>query len=334
MTAKGEELFAKDALSLKALKKMDKSEVQSTLEINLVNLVDYYYGDLHHKEERGYRDQLIDLVTSSKLFLKPLSKIIKYNGDDVPSGLAFMLYDIKQLAYQKLMEQIRSEKESDKPKEEIEANVKALQDYFAGIESEMIVVMAELSKKNFKRLKKLGFKKEFALYLAPAMLDTEYVDSRNMFRFVRLFTNAVYSVVKAATVTDQSGNNLNTLGISLTNEKEMRKFMALVTKGMDLGTLGEFLKQLLLEKRDKSFDSMTQTQLAVYSSITTWVLNTLDDKEVFNNKSRMEIIKSYGVQIQRDIKRGRDAKRRVVFSELDPDMYPKICKAFNALKEK
>ena len=48
----------------------------------------------------------------------------------------------------------------------------------------------------------------------------------------------------------------------------------------------------------------------------------------------MEIIKSYGIQIQRDIKRGRDAKRRVVFSELDPDMYPKICKAFNALKEK
>ena len=69
---RGEEIFAKDCLSIKSLKKMDKGELISTLEINLSSLVEYYYEDFHHKEEHNFRPFVIDLVMSKKLFLKPV----------------------------------------------------------------------------------------------------------------------------------------------------------------------------------------------------------------------------------------------------------------------
>ena len=90
---RGEEIFAKDCLSIKSLKKMDKGELISTLEINLSSLVEYYYEDFHHKEEHNFRPFVIDLVMSKKLFLKPVLKIVKESEDVVPEGLAFLVWD-------------------------------------------------------------------------------------------------------------------------------------------------------------------------------------------------------------------------------------------------
>lgn len=332
--AKGEEIFSKEALSIKALKKMDKDELVSTIEINLEALVDYYYSEIHHKEERAYRKTLVDLVINKKLFLKPLMRILKDNPEEVPSGLAFIIYDSLNIAQQSLKETMDAETASNKPKEEIDANIGELVKYFNDVRNDVHEVLIMLSAKNFKKLKKLGMKKIYAAQLAPALIDSNYMTNKNLFRFVRLFTKEIYHVVSLATLVNQDQSLVNDLGIDLTNKKTMNSFMNIITKNMDLGTFGEFIKQLLLEKRDKDFDGMTQPQLAVYSAITTWCLNSLEDKEIFGNKSRQEIIKSYGIQIQRDIKRGRDAKRRVVFSELDADMYPRIVKALKAVTAK
>ena len=332
--SRGEEIFAKDCLAMKALKKMDKSELLSTIEINLANLVDYYYGQIHHKDERDYRDSLIDLVLNKKLFLKPVAKIYKQEKSNVPSGLAFMLYDCLEQAKHKIYEGIEKEKESDKSKEEKEKAIESFNELLQDIQSNVAELMVELTEKSVKKLKKLGVKKSYGLMLAPMLLDAEYVTSKNLFRFVRIFVHGVYDVVAMATIKDQDGNYVNDLGISLSNSKDMKKFMSIIIKDMDAGTLGEFIKQILLEKRDRNFDNMTQSQLAVYSSITNWALNMLEDKELFGNKSRIEIIRSYGIQVLRDQKRGRDSKRRINFSELDPDMYPRIMKAFKTIEEK
>ena len=64
--AKGEELFAKETLGLKGLKKLDKGELNSTIELNLQELVDFFYEDFHRKEEKEYRSKFTDLVLSKK----------------------------------------------------------------------------------------------------------------------------------------------------------------------------------------------------------------------------------------------------------------------------
>ena len=82
--SRGDEIFNKEALALKQLRKMDKGELDSTIEINLQSLVDYYYNDIHHKDEREYREQLMNLVVDKKYFLKPVLRIYKDNDDVIP----------------------------------------------------------------------------------------------------------------------------------------------------------------------------------------------------------------------------------------------------------
>ena len=79
---------------------------------------------------------------------------------------------------------------------------------------------------------------------------------------------------------------------------------------------------------------MVEKALPVYSAITTWCLSVLESKRVFNKGTRKSVIQSFGEQRTRDEKRGIDAKRRISFSELDPDMYPNIVKAFNKVVNK
>lgn len=333
MAAKGEEIFAKDALNIKQMKKMDKTEIDSTIEINLQNLVDYYYTSIYHKEERPFRTKLIDLVLSKKYFIKPIMRIYKDNPEIIPEGLPLMMVDCVEQSRRIINEKIEAEKASNKPKEEIESTVKALEDYFITTSNEVMDVLKDICEKNIKRLKKLGMKKEYAVLFAPHILSAEYVTSKNMFRFVNDLTKAIYKLV-AVSQKEVDGENVTVLGIDLTNKKVLAKFLELNTKSMDLGTYGEFIKQILLEKRDKNIDQLSQAQLAVYSAITNYALRVLDDKDIFNNKSRQEILKSYGIQLQRDEKRGRNAKRRVVFSELDSDMFPRITKALDKITSK
>ena len=331
--AKGEELFAKEALNLKSLKKMDKDELISTIEINLQELVDFYYEEFHRKEEREYRSKFTDLVLSKKLFLKPLAKIIKNSDEEVPEGLAFMMYDTVTLAAKTVNDKIREIKESNIPDADKENAIKELNSEFQDAKGDVLEVVGMLVKKTAKKLKKIGFKEVYAYSIAPALFSPQYVSAKNVFRFVRTLTNCLYTTYTMSLAKNEDDEVVTTAGTDLSNPKTIASVMYLITKDMNLGDYGEFVKQILLEKRDKGFDSIGPA-LPVYNAITAWALAMLEDKKTFNKGTRKNVIQSFGEQRARDEKRGRDAKRRVVFSELDPDMYPNIVKAFNKVVNK
>ena len=327
----GEELFAKDCLNMKALKKMDKGELISTIEINLQALVDYYFENLYSKNEAEYREKVTDLVLSKKYCLKPLTKIYKENPDSIPSGTAYMIYEILNNAWRGIQDKIQAEKESNKPKDEKQKIIEGITNLYAEVRQDAFEVFELISKKQAKKLKKIGVNKAFAAALAPVMLPTDYITNKNLYRMVHNLTSALYSNYKESMIKDQDGSEVSDFGLDITKPKNIAKLFLVFTKSMDVGTYANFIKQLLLEKRDKSFDNMDQNQLAVYNAITAYALSMLDDKDVFGNKTRQEIIRGFSEQRRRDEKRGYDARRRVSFSELDPDTYPRISKAFNKL---
>ena len=331
--AKGEELFAKEALNMKSLKKMDKEELISTIEINLQELVDFYYEEFHRKEEREYRNKFTDLILSKKLFLKPLAKIIKNSDEEVPEGLCFMLYDTITLASKTVNDKIREIKESNMSDTDKENAIGELTGEFNDAKGDVLEVISTLCKKTVKKLKKIGFKEAYAYMIAPALFSPQYVSAKNVFRFVRTLTNCLYTVHTTSLAKNEDDEVVTTAGADLSNPKTIAAIMNLITKEMNLGDYGEFVKQILLEKRDKGFDNIGPA-LPVYNAITAWALAMLEDKKTFNKGTRKNVIQSFGEQRARDEKRGRDAKRRVVFSELDPDMYPNICKAFNKVVNK
>ena len=324
---RGEEIFAKDCLSIKSLKKMDKGELISTLEINLSSLVEYYYEDFHHKEEHNFRPFVIDLVMSKKLFLKPVLKIVKESEDVVPEGLAFLVWDCLNQARHMINNKITAEQNSQKPAEEIKTNVDELKALYAETIEEAMNLLEVLSAKNIKKLKKIGMKKEFASIIAPSLLSPEYVSGKNMFRFVNLITRNLYNVAKSAIKTEDD-HDVYTSGVEFDNSKTIRKIFDIMTKDMDISTYAEVIRQLLLEKRDRNFDNLDSHQLAVYNAITDYALSVLENKDIFSGKTRIEIIKAFMTQRHRDEKRGVDAKRRVSFADLNEDDYPRIIKAF------
>ena len=330
---RGEELFAKDCLGMKALKKMDKGELMSTIEINLQSLVDYYFEDYYRKDESEYRETLQDLVLSKKYFLKPLSKIMKENPDSVPSGTAYMIYEVLNNATRVINDRIQAEKDSNKPKEEKEKAIDELNMLFKETQADVFDCLAELTTKARKKLKKLDIKKEYCAAIAPVMLPTDYITNKNLGRMVRSLTSTLYNVYKASIVSEDEVQ-VSTLGLDITKPKNISKLFMIFTKNMDIGTFANFIKQILLEKRDKSFDNMDSNHLAVYNAISAYALGMLDDKEVFSSKTRQEVIRGFSEQRRRDEKRGFDARRRVTFSELDPDIYPRIAKAFDKVFDK
>ena len=133
---------------------------------------------------------------------------------------------------------------------------------------------------------------------------------------------------------DEEGVKKSTFGIDITKAKNIGKIMNIITKDMDLGTYGQLILRILLEKRDRSFEQLDSYQLGVYNAISVWALGVLEDKDIFGNKTRQEIIKAFLLQRERDEKRGRDAKRRVEFSDVNEEDYPRISKAFEKVVKK
>lgn len=331
--SRGEELFSKEALNIKSLKKMDSDELLSTIEINLQELVDYFYEDYHHKEERDYRTAFTNLILSKKCFLKPLKKIIKKSDEELPEGLSFMMYEtitnagrMVQLKTNDINHSNISQEDKDKAIEEMNAELKDARE-------SIYELLYDLTKKTCKKLKKIGFKGSYAYMIAPALFSPQYVSGKNMFRFTRTLTNALYTAYIASLAKNEDDQMVTTAGADLADPKVIAAVMEIITKEMNLGDYAEFVKQILLEKRDKALD-MVEKALPVYSAITTWCLSVLESKRVFNKGTRKSVIQSFGEQRTRDEKRGIDAKRRISFSELDPDMYPNIVKAFNKVVNK
>lgn len=331
--SRGDEIFNKEALALKQLRKMDKGELDSTIEINLQSLVDYYYNDIHHKDEREYREQLMNLVVDKKYFLKPVLRIYKDNDDVIPTGLAFMIYDQMNQMREASNREIENLKGSNITNEEITNKTKEIVDLANEATKNVWDTLMILTEKTTKKLKKLGVKEKYGSILAPAMFSADYVSGKNLFRFVSILTNALYKAYKSSLV-DEEGVKKSTFGIDITKAKNIGKIMNIITKDMDLGTYGQLILRILLEKRDRSFEQLDSYQLGVYNAISVWALGVLEDKDIFGNKTRQEIIKAFLLQRERDEKRGRDAKRRVEFSDVNEEDYPRISKAFEKVVKK
>ena len=89
----GKQIFSN--FKLKMLKKMSKDELKDHIGSNLIPLVDYYFYDSYRGEERKYEPLMLDLISSMKYFIKPISKIVTDRNfkDEVPDGLHVMLVD-------------------------------------------------------------------------------------------------------------------------------------------------------------------------------------------------------------------------------------------------
>lgn len=325
---KGEELFTE--LAVKTLKKLDKTEIKSTIELNLQEIVNWYFNEGFKKEERKYLPKLHDLVLSKKLFIKPVIKLAKEDPEFIPTGLPYMVFEIKKHAGYQVNDAIKVIRESQISKEEMEMKIKEVTDEYTDICTAVNELYSVICKKNIKKLDKLGVPEEYATLIAPVIFDTEIVNKKNIFRIVNNMTSTMYSVYQSSI--DDEGNTV--MKIDLGNPKSMNKVLQLITKSMDMSTYASFIMALLLEKRTSAFDKMTQAQRRVYNAITTYALAVLEDKDIFSGKTRVAIIREMAEIRKNDAKMGRDAIRRIPLSELAEDMYPHICKAFNKVVKK
>ena len=327
----GEELFkGEDSLNVKVLKKLEKDDIQAAIELNLQNLNDYYYQEFYKKSERKWQDNMLALVLSKKYFLKPLTKIIKANNIDIPAGFAYMLENMRRISLYAFMNAIKTENESNKPDAEKAENIQEMKEAYNEKGAELTEVIMLLNQKTIKKLKDIGFSGHFASMIAPALFPASEMNRYNVNRFVNILTSTLYEVYKVSLDEDSH----TTAGADLSSTKVINKVMNLITKNMSIEDYAMFISTICLEKQDKKFDALNIEQMKVYAAISSYALGVLEDKDTFSKKMRSNIIREcLKVRTIESKREGGDIPRRVTFTKLDENLYPRLVKAVKKLGE-
>ena len=332
----GEELFGKEYLGIKHLKKLTKGELVSELEVNLQELTNYYFGDQYRKDVNDSRsknskinvaDALKNLVTCNKLFLKPVAKIYKESSEYIPDGLPFIILDGLNMVKWDVRNALNNLKNSNLPKQEIVDKENAYQTELAERTNDVMDCLAVICKKTVKKLTKIGVNEEYAVALAPILVPGTVLTPQNIRRFVNNITNTICDVYRSSLVTEDA-TKVSDMGVNLADPKVLNKVIEIMTKDMDTGTFAAFIENIMLQKVRGDMD---KDIIPIYSAITTYALSALEDKDVFSKKNREKIIRNIGDRRRRDAKNNNDGKRRVSFDGLHEDAYPHIVKSFRKI---
>lgn len=368
MSISGEELFGKDSnnnLSRQSLKKAKKKKknLDKLIEDNLPFLVEFYFGSYNKGDQRQkYESHLLRLLGSDVYFIQPLKRLIKKakkkDKDILPKGLSVMLMDNLdevRMLYRKQIQQMKGGGSlSDDIANRI-STIKALSEVLIANTTE---ICKALTHKQAKKLVKMGFSVDAAEELACAYVPKDILNPKNVRRYVYRINLTMYNIQKKgvtlATEGDDEDNSSennrkryrNGVGVNLGNSDTIKEVYEYLLKGIDRKTYISALVGIMLERRGQTFDSFTEPQLWCYRAITTLVLNVLEGEDFINvtgekegkkkdnkkfaiDKKELKLfMKIFSDEKARDSRSGRDIARRISFSNLAKDSYPKVVKAF------
>ena len=348
-------------LKLKSLKKMGKKELLDTVSLNLYPLVTWYFNDSFRGENRKFEPAILDLLYAKKLFLKPILKIIddKKRRDDVPEGLAVMLYDYLEKMYSRMEEKLQSDQADYAPSDETKEAYKSAMENWKELRSMVEDITKTTAKKTIKKLMKLGMKEEYAIAVAPHIVPKEYLNKHNVRKYLFRLNQALYRVQKQSIETGKNDEYVVKTGINLAQSdlKSIEAIYQLALDGADRDTVINGLVGIALEKKSRALDAFTPPQLALYNKISQFVLAVLEGEIVFapnikwdkiskkelkkakkeyafDKKAFKQFFNSYRVERTKDAKRNRDGARRIQFDSLNPEEYEMTVKYYNKyLKE-
>ena len=357
MGINGNDLFSKDDsnLSRSALKHAKKKKnLERIISSNLPFLVEYYFGTFHKKEERvKYEDVLIKLLGSDTYFIQPLKKLIKKAKKDdsieIPSGLSVMLNDnideVKKL-YRQQLAKVGNATLS----EEAEEKLNTIKELTNRLIEETNDICDKLNKKKISKLEKLGMTTEYAEILARALVPAKYLNSYNIRRYLYRFNITLYDIQKMGMKeigddTSPIKQIKNNIGIDLSNPNVIQDLYELMFRGTERKVLLSGLVGVFLERKGERYKSFNKFEKACFNAISTLALNVLEgnvyintSKEKLSKKEKKELtldkkelkkfMEEYSEERIKDQNKNRDSARRVSFSNLDENTYPRVIKAF------
>lgn len=362
MSITGNDLFSKDDsnLSRSALKHAKKKKnLEKVIESNLPFLVEYYFGNFHKKEERSkYEDALIKLLGSDTYFIQPLKKVIKKAKKDesieIPSGLAAMLMDnieeVKRL-YRQQISKVGNNTLSEEAQERLDT-IKELTNHLIDETNE---ICKKLNKKRINKLEKLGINQQYAEMIARSWVPSKYLNSYNIRRYLYRFNITLYDVQKIGLKEDTNkvGSNngmINDIGVNLSDPDVIKDLYELILKGIDRKVLISALIGIFLERKGERFKSFSKGELSCFNAISKLALDVLEGNEyiniskeklskkekkelAFDKKELKKFMESYSEERIKDQNKNRDSARRVSFSNLNENEYPRVIKAFKKINK-
>lgn len=335
---KGEELFGKEGLAYpKALRKMDKEDLYSTYLCILQPIQEYFYEDLYNGDERPYRTKFNDLILNKGDFLRPIFKMLKkgmFEEGELPYGLAFIINNQLQAGKNAMDNQIAELQKAQLTKEVIAEKVDAMKEEYEKIYEIAQNILDILCKKTVKKLKKMGMKDEYARMLAPSLPEKYVLDGRNFFFMEWGIVEALIGIFQMSLVKGDEKTMVSNLGVDLTNPKVIGDIFNLFLKDADTKVMANVVEQLILERRPYNLNTWGKEKLAVYNAISVFTLQTFESKKIFDNNDRRDIIKNVARRRAIDAKKQRDKARRIVISDVDPEVYPRIAAAWKKFENK
>ena len=346
----GKQIFSN--FKLKMLKKMTKDELKDHIGSNLIPLVDYYFYDSYRGEERKYEPLMLDLISSMKYFIKPISKIVTDRNfkDEVPEGLHVMLVDYLEKLYSRIEKSLQTSPDIVPSQEEREAQKQAIE-VWKELRDVVTSVVRVSAKKTIKKLMKLGINEEYAIDIAANIVPSEYLNKFNVRKYIFRLNQSLYKVQKRGV--ERVGDNKYTvhIGAELNNPEVLKAIYLIALDDADTEIVQNALVGIALEKKTRALETFTVPQMAVYNAISRLALSILEGETLFApqvneaklskkelKKAKKEYLfgkselkgffKSYRVERIKDAKKGRDGVRRIQFDTLNPEDYTNVCKVY------
>ena len=210
-------------------------------------------------------------------------------------------------------------------------------------------------KKKAKKLEKLGMNEEFATNLAKTYIPKEIATVVNIRRYMYRTNIALYDIQGKGVIKNEDADIndedrwIQNVGLNLADPDVIKKIYEILYKGISRKVFISGMVGIMLERRGGMFERFTKPQLWCYNAITTLILDLLEGNESFNfggdkdkeakkdkkknlisKKELRAFMKMYSDEKSRDARNNRDTARRISFSNLSDDSYPRVLKAFSA----
>ena len=364
MSINGNELFGKDIpgnlskQSLKKAKKKGSKALEKLIESNLPLLVEFYFTSYFKGNQRQkFEKHLLQVVGNDAYFIQPLKRLLKKANKkkadvEIPEGLHVILMDtiddVRAMYRRKLKDMTGGNASMS---DDTKSSIEDLRDMTQELIDSTNEVCGLIVKKKAKKLAKLGMNEDYAVELAKTYIPEEISNLQNIRRYMYRTNLALYNIQRIGVTKNENAEDdedrwVQNVGLNLADPDVIKKIYEILYAGLSRKVMVSALVGIMLERRGNAFENFTHPQLWCYKAITNLVLDLLEGNEVINfsgeklskkdkkkaaisKKELRAFMKMYSEEKARDARNNRDSARRISFSNLADDAYPKILKAFN-----
>ena len=360
------ELFDKEIpnnLSKHSLKKAAKSKkkIEKVIVANLPFLVEFYFDKYQKPDTRAKMERtLLQLLGSQEYFVEPLKRVVnklakKKELDELPEGLVTLLMDNLddvRAMYRKQIAKMDSNSHS-KASDVTSSRIETIKELSQRLIQETTEICQKINQKFAKKLvKEIGIERKYADELACCYVPAEYMTPRNIRRYAYRLNLTLYAIqgngVKNNPAPDTEGKWVNTCGVNLSDPEVIRRIYEMFFTGISRKAYIAMLVGIMLERRGERINHFTEPQRWLYNDINKLILDVLEGntylnlegkkvskkkaKKIFtiNKKELKAFMKLYSDEKARDSMRNNDSPRRISFTSLSEEEYPKLHKAFVA----